>query len=332
MKQVDQNMKPEVTSLRKFRDMIAYMNLPVFSYIDNDDFAIIKIHEMGLKMPYITPTFRPDFYTLIILSEGKGTFMAGDHVFELGAQHVFMKYPDSYLSSGWTESPVGYNISFTEEFLTKYFPYGIAEIPVKDITNAFNYSLSDDDYKPFDEICAEMYNEAISSSNTRYEMIENLLIHFLLLVQQHQNKIKLEIQNEKYALILASFCKNVDQNFNMLLSGESATVFRTKEHAKLLNVSETFLSKVISKTSGRTINQWVNDRLIDEISYLLKNTNTPIPEIAQRFAFTDLAYFYTFFKRNTKTTPSSVRNDFNASDSDRAHVYRGEVVKIRPNW
>ncbi|MBF4485049.1 AraC family transcriptional regulator [Flavobacterium sp. CSZ] len=325
-------MKPEVTNLRKFRDMIAYMNLPVFSYIDNDDFAIIKIHEMGLKMPYITPTFRPDFYTLIIVSEGKGIFMAGDHVFELGARHVFMKYPDSYISSGWTESPVGYNISFNEEFIAKRFPYGIAEIPVKDITNAFNYRLSDEDYKPFDEICAEMYNEAISSSNTRYEMIANLLIHFLLLVQQHQNKIKLEIQSEKYALILASFCKNVDQNFNMLLSGESATVFRTKEHAKLLNVSETFLSKVISKTSGRTINQWINDRLIDEISYLLKNTNTPIPEIAQRFAFTDLAYFYTFFKRNTKTTPSSLRNDFNASDSDRAHMYRGEVVKIRPNW
>lgn len=177
-----------------------------------------------------------------------------------------------------------------------------------------------------------MYNEAISSSKNRYEMIANLLIHFLLLVQQYQNKIKLEIQNEKNALILASFFKNVDQNFNMLLSGDSSTVLRTKEHSKLLNVNETFLSKVISKTSGRTINQWINDRLIDEISYLLKNTHTPIPEIAQIFAFTDLKYFYTFFKKNTKTTPSSVRNDFNASDSDRAHVYRGEVVKIRTNW
>lgn len=325
-------MKPEITSLKKFREILAFMNLPVFSYIDSDDFAIIKIHDMGLKMPYLTPIFRPDYYTLTIIQAGKGTFVVGDHIYELAPQHVFMKQPDVYFSSGWTESPVGYSISFTKSFFEKYFPHGIDNIPFKSNINAFNYFLNQNDFSQFEQICREIYDEATSDSNYRYEMISNLLINIFLLIQQHQSNIKLEIQDEKNAAILTSFLKNIDQNFNMLISGQSTAVFRTKEHAKLLSLTDTYLSKVISKTSGRTINQWINERLIDEINYLLKNTDKPIPEIAEMFAFSDPKYFYTFFKKNTKSTPSSVRKDFNASDSDRAHVYRGDVVNIRTTW
>lgn len=325
-------MKPELTSLKKFRDILAFMNLPVFSYIDSDDFAIIKLHDMGLKMPYLTPIFRPDYYTLTIIQGGKGTFVVGDHIYELGPQHVFMKQPDVYFSSGWTESPVGYSISFTSCFFEKYFPHGIDDIPFKNNINAFNYFLDQKHFSKFEEICEQIYCEAISVSNCKYEMISNLLINILLLIQQHQNTIKLEIQDEKNAAIVTSFLKNIDQNFNMLISGESTAILRTKEHAKLLSLTETYLSKVVSKTSGKTINQWINDRLIDEINYLLKNTDKPIPEILEMFAFSDPKYFYTFFKKNTNTTPSSVRKNFNASDSDRVHVYRGNVVNIRPTW
>jgi AraC family transcriptional activator of pobA len=325
-------MKPELTSLKKFKDILVFMNLPVFSYIDSDDFAIIKIHDMGLKMPYLTPIFRPSYYTLTILQGGKGTFVVGDHIYELGPQHVFIKQPDVYFSSGWTESPVGYSISFTRAFFKKYCPNGIDDIPFKNNTNAINYCLNDTDFSKLEKICDEIYDEAISVSNYRYEMISNLLINILLLIKQHQHKSKLKIQDEKNAAIVASFFKNIDHNFNMLISNKSTDVLRVKEHANLLNLTETYLSKVISKTSGKTINQWINDRLIDEINYLLKNTNKPIPEIAEMFAFSDLKYFYTFFKKNTKSSPSSVRKDFNASDSDRAHVYRGDVVNIRPTW
>jgi AraC-like DNA-binding protein len=325
-------MKPELTSLNKFRDILAFMNLPVFSYIDSDDFAIIKIHDMGLKMPYLTPIFRPDYYTLTIVQGGKGTFVVGDHIYELGPQHVFMKQPDTYFSSGWTESPVGYSISFTRVFFEKYFPDGIDDIPFKNNTNALNYRLNKSDFIQFEEVCAEIYDEATSVSNCKYEIISNLLINILLRIQQYQNRIQLDIQDEKTAAIMTSFLKNIDQNFNMLISGETTTLLRTKEHAKLLSLTETYLSKVVSKNSGKTINQWINDRLIDEINYLLKNTNKPIPEIAEMFAFSDAKYFYKFFKKNTKNTPSSVRKDFNASDCDRAHVYRGDIVNIRTTW
>ncbi|KFF02950.1 AraC family transcriptional regulator [Flavobacterium reichenbachii] len=325
-------MKPELTTLSKFRDILAFMNLPVSSYIDSDDFAIIKIHDMGLQMPYLTPTFRPDYYTLTVIQGGKGTFVVGDHIYELGPQHVFMKQPGVYFSSGWTESPVGYSISFTTDFFKKYFPEGIEEIPLKNNISALNYYLNSNDFKAFEEICAQIYEEATVGLNFKNEMISNLLINILLLIQQHQNKIKLEIQDEKNTAVLTSFFKNIDQNFSMLISGKTSTIFRTKEHAKMLNFSQTYLSKVVTKSSGKTINHWINERLIDEITYLLKNTDKPMTEIAALFGFGDLKYFYTFYKKHTQNTPNLVRNDFNASDSDRVHIYRGESVNIRPSW
>ena len=203
-------MKPELTSLKKFRDILAFMNLPVFSYIDNDDFAIIKLHDMGLKMPYLTPIYRPDYYTLTIIQGGKGTFVVGDHIYELGPQHVFMKQPDLYFSSGWTESPVGYSISFTRVFFEKYFPDGIGDLPFKSNANALNYYLIKSDFSQFEEICTEIYSEATSVSNCKYEIISNLLINILLLIQQHQNTKIVDIQDEKNAVIVTSFFKNID--------------------------------------------------------------------------------------------------------------------------
>jgi AraC family transcriptional activator of pobA len=325
-------MKPELTPLRKLKDMVAFMNLPVYSYLDSDYFAFLKIHEMGLQMPYLTPIFRPDFYSLIIVKEGKGTFVTGDQVFELGSRHVFMQYPDIHFTSGWTELVTVYSINFTREFLTRYFHNGIGGIPLKDELNGLNYCLDEDDFNQFEDICLEIYKESVSSSFYKYEMIANLLYNIVLLIQHHQSKIKTKIYDEKSAMILASFLKNIDENFSMLISGENSVVLRTKEHAKMLNLTETYLSKVVSKNSGKTINQWINARLIDEISYLLKHTDRPIAEIAEMFAFSDLKSLNMFFKKNNKNTPTSIRNDFNNSITDGAHFYRGDLINIRTSW
>ncbi|MDP5199098.1 AraC family transcriptional regulator [Flavobacterium sp. DG2-3] len=325
-------MKPELTNLKKLRDMLAFMNLPVYSYNETDDFAILKVHEMGLEMPYLTPTFRPDFYTLMIVLDGAGTLVSGNEVFEVGPGNVFMKRPDIYFSSGWTEMKTVYNISFSREFIADILPFGMEEFLEMDNSNGLNYLFNQEDIKRFEDICLEIYAEAISMTTFKYEMISNLLVNILLLIQQHQNAVELAIQNEKHDVIFTAFCRNLDQNFNGLISGETDVVLRLREHAELLNITENNLSKIISKSSGKTINQWINAKLIDEITYLLKNTDKSMSEIAQLYGFRELKQFYSFFKKHTSKTAISVRNDFNASQNELTHIYKGDVVNIRPSW
>ncbi|MCV2484784.1 helix-turn-helix domain-containing protein [Flavobacterium sp. SH_e] len=325
-------MKPELTTLKKLRDMLAFMNLPVYSYIDSDDFAILKVHEMGLKMPYITPTFRPDHYTLVIVKEGEGTFVSGNEVFKVSSGHVFMKRPDIYVSSGWTEMKSVYNISFRKDFISHCLPLGVDEILEMDQSNGINYLLNEEEINRMEELCLELYEHAISLTPIKDEIMSNILIYILLLIQKHQNEINAEVLNEKNAAIVAAFRSNMDKNFTLLISGECSSVFRIKEHAELLNISESNLSKIISKSSGKTVNQWINEKLIDEITYLLKNTDKSMAEIAEVYAFNELKQFYSFFKKHAHKSAIVVRNDFNASHSEHNHIYKGNVVPIRPNW
>ncbi|TDW47805.1 AraC-like protein [Flavobacterium sp. 270] len=325
-------MKPELTTLKKLCDMLAFMNLPVYSYNDTDDFAILKIHEMGLKMPYLTPTFRPDFYTIMIVLDGEGTLVSGNEVFEVGPGNVFMKRPDVYFSSGWTKMITVYNISFSRYFIEKNLPLGMDDFLEMDNCNGINYLFSKKDISQFEDLCLEIYNEAVSMTAFRYEMISNLLIHILLLIQQRQDTLQIENQNEKNDVIFSAFCRNMDKNFNMLASGEIDFLFRGREHAGLLNLSENNLAKIISKSSGRTINQWINTKLIDEITYLLKNTDKSMKEIAELYAFAELKQFYNFYKKQTNKTAIAVRNDFNESQNELMHIYRGDSVNIRPSW
>lgn len=325
-------MKPELTTLKKLRDMLAFMNLPVYSYLDSDDFAILKVHDMGLEMPYITPTFRPDHYTLVIVKEGEGTFVSGNEVFKVSSGHIFMKRPDIYISSGWTEMKTVYNISFRKDFIANCLPLGIEELLEMDKSNGINYLLNDEEINHMEKLCLELYSQATSMAPIKDEMMSNILIYMLLLIQNHQNEIKTAVLNEKNAVIVTSFRSNMDKNFTMLISGECSSVFRVKEHAELLSISENSLSKIISRSSGKTINQWINEKLIDEITYLLKNTDKSMTEIAQLYAFSELKQFYSFFKKHTQKSAILVRNDFNSSLSEYDHIYKGNVVPIRPNW
>ncbi|WET04098.1 helix-turn-helix domain-containing protein [Flavobacterium sp. YJ01] len=325
-------MKPELTTLKKLRDMLTFMNLPVYSYIDSDDFAILKVHEMGLKMPYITPTFRPDHYTLVVVKEGEGTFVSGNEVFKVSSGHVFIKRPDIYVSSGWTEMKIVYNICFRKDFIAYCLPLGVEELLEMDHSNGINYLLNDKAISRMEELCLELYDYATSMEPIKDEIISNILIYILLLIQKHQNEINTEVLNEKNAAIVTAFRSNMDKNFTMLISGECSSVFRIKEHAELLNISESNLSKIISKSSGKTVNQWINEKLIDEITYLLKNTEKSMNEIAEVYAFREVKQFYSFFKKHTHKSAIMVRNDFNATHGEHNLIYKGDVVPIRPNW
>ncbi|MEN2398682.1 helix-turn-helix domain-containing protein [Flavobacterium sp. MC2016-06] len=325
-------MKPELSPLKKFKEILAFMNLPVFTYIDSDDFAIIRLQDLGLEMPYLTPTFRPDYYTFTTVRQGIANFVIGDEVFKLQPNNIHVTKPDIYFSSGWIESPVGYHICFNRNFFAKYLSAALDDFPITEDRNGLLYCFNQTDLNRYEEICESIYNEAVSNSKYKYEMISNLITNLLLLLQEDRSKVVMENQDEKHTFIIKTFHRNIDENFNLLLTGETSSVFRTKEHAEMLNLNETYLSKLISKTTGKTINQWINTKLIEEITYLLKNTDKPMSEIALMLGFNDMKYFYSFFKRHAKNSAASVRNNFNESDSDRTHVYRGDVVNIRPTW
>lgn len=103
--------------------------------------------------------------------------------------------------------------------------------------------------------------------------------------------------------------KKISSN-EMLLSRFKKLVSKSCDHertvgfyAEQLYLTPNHLSAVISKTSGKTVMQWINRAVILKAKVLLMTTELKTYEVADRLNFPDHATFSKFFKRETGMTP-----------------------------
>jgi AraC family transcriptional activator of pobA len=315
------SMKLQVTTIRKFTDSLSFMNLPVFNYIEREDFAIVKMEELGMELPCQTPAFRPDHYSIILLENGTATYLIGDKVFELSPNHILFIRPNAFLFSEWISVHKAYYITFSKQFLLQYWPTGIDLIEKLDPCMGYSSSLAQEMMENIQSLCHDMYNEALSNSTFKYELISNLILNLLLLIRQKQYVNEDAGNPEKYNSRVTAFLHDMDENFSQISSGKTHTLLRIKDYAGMQNVNENYLSKIVSLKTGKSVNQWIHEKLITEIKYLLQHSDKPMKEIAILYGFNDLNYFYSYFKRHTQNAPGFLRRNFNSLKVDEKNVF-----------
>lgn len=319
-------MKPLLTNLSKLTECLAFMNLPISTY-NSDNFSFIKLHEIEIKLPFQSPTFRPDFYNLFVIMNGYGTYAIGNKEFEFSSNQIIISRPESFSSCYWTKIQKVYAISFRKSFLLQYFPAGIDTVLELGGENGYSCDLTDKSMEYFEQTCLEIYDIAISKIECKDELIANLILNVLFLMQlHHKSDSKLKLESEKHATIVSAFRQNMENNFSQLIRGKDTSLMRTKEHSKLLNINENYLSKVISNCTGKTINEWINEKLIDEIKYLLKHSDKSMKEIAALFAFNDLNYFCSYFKSQTLNAPNALRKELKNAEKNQTIVYNPQFT------
>jgi len=78
-------------------------------------------------------------------------------------------------------------------------------------------------------------------------------------------------------------------------------------YASALNITPTYLARIVRQISGRTVLDYVNQMLMMEASFLLKTSNLDISQIADRLNFADAPTFSKFFSRNKGMSPRMYR-------------------------
>jgi YesN/AraC family two-component response regulator len=89
----------------------------------------------------------------------------------------------------------------------------------------------------------------------------------------------------------------VDENYVQNLSLESC--------ANHVHVSAGYVTRLCKKYLGMSFKAWLNAVRIREAINLLRNTDLPIKEIAERVGYNNLNYFYRQFNAVTGTTPKN---------------------------
>lgn len=104
-------------------------------------------------------------------------------------------------------------------------------------------------------------------------------------------------------IIIMDCNKYIDDNYCRDIS--------LNEIAKMLNVSNSYLSRLYREKTGNTILNIINTKRIEKAKECLEKTDMRIYEVANAIGIGDPTYFSHFFKRYTKCSPKEYKLKFN---------------------
>ncbi|RCJ30339.1 AraC family transcriptional regulator [Nostoc punctiforme NIES-2108] len=89
---------------------------------------------------------------------------------------------------------------------------------------------------------------------------------------------------------------------------------RLKEVAQAVGYSSAYLTDLVRRLTGKTVNNWIIERRIMEASTLLLETNYSVEEIGLKVGYQNINHFYCQFRDYYQNTPRAWR------ESQRRHV------------
>ncbi|MBD2194624.1 MULTISPECIES: helix-turn-helix domain-containing protein [Calothrix] len=82
-----------------------------------------------------------------------------------------------------------------------------------------------------------------------------------------------------------------------------------KEVAQAVGYSSAYLTDLVRKLTGKTVNNWIIERRIIQASNLLLETNYSVEEIALQVGYQNINHFYCQFRDYYKNTPRAWREN-----------------------
>jgi AraC family transcriptional regulator len=80
-----------------------------------------------------------------------------------------------------------------------------------------------------------------------------------------------------------------------------------KEVARAVGYSSAYLTDLVRKLTGKTVNDWIIERRITQACKLLLETNVSVHQIALQVGYQNMNHFYCQFRDYYKTTPRAWR-------------------------
>lgn len=78
-------------------------------------------------------------------------------------------------------------------------------------------------------------------------------------------------------------------------------------YAEQLCVTPKYLTTVVKKVSGKSVSQWIDIYLMDQIKWRLRTTSLTVSEIANELNFSNASFFGKYVKMHTGKSPTKLR-------------------------
>ena len=246
-----------------------------------------------------------DTFCIMIVTDGTAKLSVNYSVEELRKNSMAFLMPNMVMSLSNADNGFKMKgVCFTPAYFDDLSSYA----PVYNQMNAF---LSEN-VMPIQSL-SENEMECMKAMLNLYKDINIGQLHYNGLLQHLSNLLLL-----RFAEILRSGCMSdtskvshsveIYREFRKLLINNYLKEHYIQFYSSQLSVSPTYLSRIVRKISGRTVNEHIARMLITEARRLLDCTDMTVKQISYRLGFSDQAAFGKFFRNQFGTSPTAYRS------------------------
>ncbi len=255
---------------------------------------------------FVQEPHKHNFYILLFITQGTGTHTIDFKTYEVLPGAAFFLSPGQV--HAWELSPetTGFILFFDNAFYTQHqatknirrFPFFNSYLnpPYLHVVNEQFHFITD--------VLASIERELGNKLWERETLIRNyldiLLIHLTRLYHQH------------FPQLQPSGTYSVWQKLEDLMEDTYKQHQPITFYADQLHTSVKQLNDFCKNTTGKTISEIIQDRVILEAHRLLIHSSLTITQIAAELGYFDNSYFARFFKKQTGQTPEHFRSQVNS--------------------
>ena len=273
------------------------------------DFTIHRLEEIHGDVPLDSGLFRANYYSIITIDRGRGKYFLDRYAYETKPNTIYFTNPGHIKGFKIEELTTGFVITFAESFLKQYvredifneFPFLIAEVvppqyPQREILQEF-FDLGE-----------RLIEEYQGSSDYKFKIIGSLMVVLLLKIKEKFWQTYNPLQDDNSSQITLTFKRNLEQHYRDLRAGKVDTQYRVQDYARSQYLHPSYFSTVIKTRTGKSVNNWIAEKIIAEAQAFLSRSPISIQEVATQLGFKEPGHFSRFFKKHTGMSPSTFRD------------------------
>jgi AraC-like DNA-binding protein len=303
----------KILAFNSLMDQYVHFGLPTDKIDANTQFTIHNLKDIHDELPYISLTYRANFYSFVFVKNGSGKYTTDAHTFPTEPGTIYFTNPGHYKSFEWHTLEEVYLVTLSESFLKEnVHPNIFQEFSFLLAETVHPKTLKPEIFSEFEQLYLQILKEYFSNSPYKNRMIGNLFVVLLLKIKEYfwedYNPI---YEGNRSSQIVKNFKRILEQHYRDLMSGKVDKPFRVQDYADAQSLQANYLSNVIKSKTGKPIGTWIIDKTIAEAKSLLQNTDVPIKEISYQLGFTESTHFSNYFKKHTDLTPVLYRKQAN---------------------
>ena len=250
-----------------------------------------------------------EFWKIIYVISGHGEKIINDRKYPMSAGSLFVIHPDDKttfnIESEFLEI---YNILFMPELLSN---------EIKKLKSEFDFfAILANDFQDVSREYREMLYVLDSSKETEH-LINRIEKEYRKKASNYRNMIKLYLQALLINISRLASGKlrkdkgeNIVQYIDHIIETHFHETFDFDFLAAQIGLNKTYISRLYSKTTGKTITQTLLKYRLDCAMKMLHYSSKNISEICYECGFNDLSYFYRAFKTANGLNPGQYRKKF----------------------